>query len=42
MDLPICEQLSPIAAKTVEAIVAFRAKGPDNRIGSAVRRGRDR
>ena len=36
------EQLSRIAAKTVEAIVAFRAKGPHNRIGVAIRRCNDR
>ena len=36
------EQLSRVAAKTVEAIVAFRAEGPDNRIGAAIRRCRDR
>ena len=31
------EQLSRIAAKTVEAIVAFRAKDPDNWICAAIR-----
>ena len=36
------EQLSRIAAKTVEAIVAFRTEYPDNWIGAAIRRCRDR
>ena len=36
------EQLSRIAAKTVEAIVAFRAEDPDNWICVAIRRCRDR